>query len=155
MHCTSFSSIEALFRLVLYCTSFYTFSLFILLSDRVAMSKRRSYVTLTVEQKLAIVCEAEKAPKKGDVAKKYGISARTLSTFIKSKRKLEEKVDEGGGKKKRLRKLEYPDIDNAVFQWFKEMRTQNIPIGGPILQGKAQRFAAALHHTISKLAAVG
>jgi transposase len=111
------------------------------------MSKRGSYVTLTVEQKLSIVREAEEAQKKGEVAKKYGISASTLSTFIKNKRKLEEKVDEGGGKKKRLRELEYPDIDTAVFQWFKQMRSQNVPINGPLLQSKAQRFADLLHHT--------
>lgn len=81
------------------------------------------------------------------MAKKYGISSSTLSTFIKNKRKLEEKANDGGGKKKRLRELEYPDIDKCVFQWLKEVRSRNVAISGPILLQKVQRYAEMLGRT--------
>jgi len=48
-------------------------------------TKRGNYVTFTVDKKLEIVREVEKAIKKGDVAKKYGISSSTLSTLVKNK----------------------------------------------------------------------
>ena len=34
-----------------------------------------------------------------------------------------------------------PDIDEALFKWFKVMRNENIPLSGPILKSQAEKFA--------------
>lgn len=41
------------------------------------------HMTLTIKQKLAIVCEAEKTQKEEDLAKKYGISTKGMQKLEK------------------------------------------------------------------------
>ncbi len=37
--------------------------------------------------------------------------------------------------------LKYSKVEDALFIWFQQARLSNIPISGPILQGKASMFA--------------
>ena len=47
----------------------------------------------SLKEKCEILLEVEKGGKKGGIAKKYGISPSTLSTFLKQKSKKEQNID--------------------------------------------------------------
>ena len=44
----------------------------------------------------------------------------------------------------RARTAKHADLDSALFLWFKNARSLNIPISGPILQTKADNLAKML-----------
>ena len=58
--------------------------------------------------------------------------AKILEDFTKN---------ECGGKTKRVRCSKYDDIDKAVFTWFSSVRTQNLPVSGPLVKEKAAFYA--------------
>ncbi|GFN99689.1 tigger transposable element-derived protein 6 [Plakobranchus ocellatus] len=43
-----------------------------------------------------------------------------------------------------MRRLETEDVDRALFTWFKDARSKNVPLSGPILVEKAKEFAERL-----------
>lgn len=43
-----------------------------------------------------------------------------------------------------MRTAAYKDTEEAVLQWFKTARDQNVPVSGPLLIAKAQEFASQL-----------
>ncbi|KAG0428291.1 hypothetical protein HPB47_024716 [Ixodes persulcatus] len=49
--------------------------------------------------------------------------------------------------RKRLRHAAYKDVEDALFKWFLDARTMNVPISGPLLLGKARDFAFLLNFT--------
>ena len=50
-------------------------------------------------------------------------------------------------KRKKIRSSNYQDFDLTVFEWFKQNRSLNIQINGPILFKKAEQFAVLHGHT--------
>ena len=92
--------------------------------------KKRQQFSL--KKKREILQEVEKGGKKGGIAKKYGISPSTLSTFLKQKSKVEQNIDADalGPQRKKMRTADYEEVDKAVYTLFVEMRAKNIPING-------------------------
>ena len=45
-----------------------------------------------------------------------------------------------------MRLSKFTDIDNALFEWFKNARNNNLPINGNILKLKADDFANLLNN---------
>jgi predicted alpha-1,6-mannanase (GH76 family) len=43
-----------------------------------------------------------------------------------------------------LRKPEWSDVDEALLKWFKQQRSDNVPVSGPLLMVKAEEFAKKL-----------
>lgn len=107
-------------------------------------NKRR---VLDLATKVKIIKEVENN-KKGVVAKKMGIPPSTLSTILSQKEKIREEWTKSGcsSQRKKIRPIEYADVDQALLQWFTQQRTYNVPINGPILQEKAKQFAEELGH---------
>jgi hypothetical protein len=46
-----------------------------------------------------------------------------------------------------VRTAQHTDVEDALFQWFKNVRDNNIPIFGPTLAAKADDLAIRLGHT--------
>lgn len=111
------------------------------------MADKKTRKALTVEFKRNVLKCVELNPKKKkiDIAKEFGITPTTLATIIKNKEKFK---DEGGLPKhcKKAKKGELKDVEEAVLKWFTQCRAKNVPITGPLLQEKAQQFAAQLGH---------
>ena len=101
--------------------------------------KKRQQFSL--KEKLEILLEVEK----GGIAKKYGISPSTLSTFLKQKSKIEQNIDADAlGPQRKMRTADYEEVDKAVYTWFVEIRAKNIPLNGPLLCERARSFARSL-----------
>jgi hypothetical protein len=52
-----------------------------------------------------------------------------------------------GSSRKKMRTAQHTDVEDALFQWFKNVRDQNIPISGPTLAAKADDLVIRLGHT--------
>ncbi|CAB3249315.1 unnamed protein product [Arctia plantaginis] len=97
-------------------------------------SQRRK--AFTIEEKGAIICRLENGESNSCLAKEFGVGHSTISMIFK------ESFNSNVLKAKRLRKSRQENVDQALIQWFKNMRNKGIPISGPMLQEKANGFAA-------------
>ena len=105
-------------------------------------SKKRK--NLTVDDKIESLLAVEKGEKKVSVAARFDVPANTLSTWIKNKDKIFSTYDGSNPARKRQRSSNFADLEQALFQWFKQARTNAVAISGPILSMQAQKFADAL-----------
>ena len=83
------------------------------------------------------------------VAKEYGVKKNTISTWIVNKRKIFEAYDSGqvNSSRKKLKKSDNKDLDEAVFTWFKNPLSNNILVNGIIIKEKALSLAKSLELT--------
>lgn len=106
------------------------------MSLSVPTAKRRKQFSLS--EKVDILRELEVGKKQADVA--------TIATLVKDKQKImkcqqESQLDPS---RKRLRLGDFQQVDSAVLTWFKDVRGQNVPVSGPLIQEKARQFATIL-----------
>ena len=70
-----------------------------------------------------------KRPRKGNVkkrvAKKYGVSWNTVSTWVKNKKKLLTSLNKKGtnSKRQKLRSGDFKKVDKIVYTWFIRKRS--------------------------------
>ena len=83
------------------------------------------------------------------VAEEYGVKKNTVSTWIANKRKIFEAYESGqvNSSRKKLKKRDNKDLNEAVFTWFKTARSNNIPVNGIIIKEKALSLARSLELT--------
>ena len=92
--------------------------------------------------------EERKSTKKS-VAEEYSVKKNTISTWIANKRKIFEAYKSGqvNSSRKKLKKSDNKDLDEVVFTWFKNARSNNIPDNGVIIKEKALSPAKSLELT--------
>lgn len=96
----------------------------------------------TIEEKGAIICRLENGESSSFLAKEFGVGHSTISMIFKNKNRIKESFNSNVLKPKRLRKSRQENVDQALIQWFKITRNKGIPVSGPMLQEKANVFAA-------------
>ena len=81
-----------------------------------------------------------------DLAAKYNVTKNTLSTWLKNKEKLFDALKKGANvKRQKLKSGNHELVDQAIFNWFLNMRSQNVPLSASMIQGKAVIFAKELN----------
>jgi hypothetical protein len=107
------------------------------------MEEKKKRKQFSLDEKKKILEEIDRGMKKGDVARKYGISPSALSTFLKDRDKIEKSIhsDTIGPQRKKIRTANNEDVDKAVYRWVLDTRSKNIPVNGPLLCERAQSFA--------------
>lgn len=104
---------------------------------------KRKHKTLTISDKWDIIKRIDSCETPTAVAKFYGIGRPTIYDIMKNKEKIEgfmKSVEDDHLNRKTLRTSEFPEVEEALFIWFKQQRTRNVPISGDILKQKAQYF---------------
>lgn len=98
--------------------------------------------------KRAILDEVRQISKKTDTVWKYDIAQSTLATITKNASKIDAVLDDdvGSGERKRIRTATYGDIEAALYKWFVDAHTKNVPLSGPILLAKARSLGVVLGH---------
>nr|XP_037280355.1 tigger transposable element-derived protein 6-like [Rhipicephalus microplus] len=78
-----------------------------------------------------------------------GVAPSTVATILKDRQNILElhRGSQLAPSRKRLRLGNFQEVDAAVLTWFKDARSQNVPVSGPMLQEKARQFADALDIT--------
>ena len=80
---------------------------------------------------------------KKSVTEEYGVKKNTISTWIANKRKIRS----GELESEKVKKSDNKDLDEAVFTWFKNARSNNIPVNEIIIKEKALSLAKSLELT--------
>ena len=109
-----------------------------------ASRKRKAIDLDTKYQILQAVNRIDKS--KTEIAKAFQIP---LSTIIKQRETIMKAYNSSdfGCSRKKMRTAQHTDVEDALFQWFKNVCDQNIPISGPTLAAKADDLAIHLGHT--------
>lgn len=102
---------------------------------------------LSYLEKMTLLKEVDdKKLKRCKIAENYGVSEATVSMIVKNRNKIEEAMtkSECSGSAKRLRKSTFEDLDTALYEWFKQVRSNGVPVNGPIMFKKAEELAERL-----------
>lgn len=108
---------------------------------------KRKLNALSLSEKVKIIREVELGIKKKKViAEEYGIPPSTLSTILKDKDKFVKAVNESvcPPQRKRLKTSSFPQLEESMVQWLRNVRDKNIPVSGDIIREKAEKFAKDL-----------
>lgn len=111
-------------------------------------SRGKGYGAKTLKEKVEILREGDAGKiSKLEIAKKHSIPKSTLSTYIKNKGAIEDAyaTEAFASSRKRLRPAKHPELEQAVVAWIREIRSQDIPLSGPMVMAKAADYALRLN----------
>ena len=105
----------------------------------VIATKKRSHNERSIEEKLAMLEEFRTSGlTQRNFCNKYGIAPQTFGGWkVLESRWVLDKQQGKVGNKFRPKKVQYPDVELALFKWFCDMRRQNAPLSQEILITKA------------------
>ena len=112
------------------------------------MASKRKRITL--EAKVAIIEAVERKTKtNAQICREFDLPSSTLYTILKGKEKIMKAHNNGDFDRdqKKLRTADFSDVDKALIIWFKQARSQQVPISGLILMEKANTHKHAHTHT--------
>lgn len=102
------------------------------------------YKTLTVQEKVVLLAAYDKGKKLKDLATEFGIGYSTAAEIVKKREKIVALADKANGRVvKRDKKLKFENVNEAMAQWFRQMRALNVPLSGEVMKTKAKKFADA------------
>lgn len=107
---------------------------------------KRKPVCLTIEQKLEILNSLQlKTMKRNELAEKYKCDYSTIVRIVQQEHKIRSvALENGNTSRKRFRKGNYEELDQAVAIWFRQMRAKNAIISSPMIMEEAKKFAVKL-----------
>ena len=103
---------------------------------------------LSIKEQAVIVNRLDSGVSQAKLAKEYGVSRCQVQNIWKRKDDvLRLNADEcfNSDRKRAKTKASNTDHDDAMWQWFKKARENNIPISGPIILAKAKDYATQLN----------
>ena len=104
--------------------------------------EKRKYTHKTLREKFQAFKDLEKGESNKDVVAKYNVPKNTLSTCVKNKEKLFDALKKGTNvKRQKLKSGNHGLVEQAVFNWFLNIRSQNVPLSASMIQEKAVIFA--------------
>ena len=89
------------------------------------IASKRKLNTKSIKDKYSALKEAEDGKTKSQVAAKYGIPKKTLSTWLKNKDKIFEATKKGSNSK-RLRQATFANLDQAMFKCHLVVRSRDV-----------------------------
>ena len=106
---------------------------------------------LTLQERVKVVDRLEKGESARMIATSLAVGKTQIQAIVSDKVEIKRRWQEGeNGKRKygKQRKCGYPDLDDAVWSWFCEARSRNIPMSGRLIQEKAAVLATAIGHAV-------
>lgn len=112
--------------------------------------KKRKRVVLSLEQKLEVLKLIDRSTSYSIICEKFGIGRSTVSDIKRNRAKLltfRKELKEMGTKRSvKVMKLgDDPELEKAVYIWFRQKRMEGVPISGPLLCEKAIELYKTLH----------
>ena len=90
---------------------------------------RKSYVSLTSTQKFKLLEDIKNGMKQADAARKYGVERTTISKLKTQEAKIcQANLENKQPDKKRVKVSGGEDVQKAMLTWFRQARSENIPI---------------------------
>ena len=96
---------------------------------------------LSLGEKILVIEDVDRKISQTAVAEKFGISQSQVSRILKSKTKLLSAYRSNKNPfRKRSRKSNQENIENALLHWFKQVQSRGVEIDGPMLREKAKNL---------------
>ena len=107
------------------------------------------HFALTILEKVEILKKLNDDATLKYIANTYGIGVRTVHDICKSKDKIlnfYSNSDSNAGlkDKKLLHEAKSKDLDSIIYEWFKQQRSDCVPVSDPLLILKVKQFHAEL-----------
>ena len=106
-------------------------------------AKQRNSVNFQTKLDILKYCEANPHHPQTWVAKHFGVDRNVILRVIKNKDAIYSQQN-CEPSIKRFKSAYFPELENALIIWIKQVRSVNIPIDGPTLTQKALEFAEKL-----------
>ena len=104
--------------------------------------KRRK---LTLEDKKKIIDRAAENVSRVELAKRFGVPRTTIIGILNARDSIEKAIECGDStKRSRIKPTRHDELEKAILTWFKQVRSQNVPVTGQLLQEKAKQLANEL-----------
>ena len=135
-------------KLAEYCVFFCLFFLHIvvLFVLKMLVAGKRKYTHKTLREKCQALKDLEKGESNRGVATEYNVPKDTLSTWVKNKERLFDALKKGTNfKRQKLKSGNQELVDQANFNWFLNMQSQNVLLSASMIQEKAVIFAKELN----------
>uniref|UniRef100_A0A914XFN0 HTH CENPB-type domain-containing protein n=1 Tax=Plectus sambesii TaxID=2011161 RepID=A0A914XFN0_9BILA len=109
-------------------------------------AQKRKHTSLNIDQKIDILNALQsKVKTRKDLSVQYGCGLSTIVHIVQEETKIRNvALENGNTSRKRLRKGNYEEVDEAVTVWFHQMRAKNAVISGLMIQEEAKKFAQKL-----------
>jgi hypothetical protein len=108
-------------------------------------SKKRQRNNLSIEEKIEIIRDVDSKKSYKKISEERGVPKSTIATIISNRAKIEKSYTMDGMRKvKKIRHGEFEDVEENLLTWFKQQRSRNIPICGPLMKAEALRIAKKL-----------
>ncbi|VEN43486.1 unnamed protein product [Callosobruchus maculatus] len=103
---------------------------------------KRKHVTLSLNEKLAVLQRLDKGESLQQIAKELNVGVTTIKDWRKNRKDIESYTITIDGEnalkhRKTLKRAKLELLDNALWMWFCQERRKGTPISGPILKEKA------------------
>lgn len=95
----------------------------------------RSKKALTLQEKEAIIQSSQAGESTHSIAKRIGRDRKVIRRVLENQNKIRGALQNGlNPRLKRLKKPKFSDVDMALFNWFKNMRSQNMILSGDLMK---------------------
>ena len=113
---------------------------------KMLVAGKRKYTHKTLREKCQALKDPERVGSNKDVAAKYNVPKNTLSSWVRNKEKLFDTLKKGTNvKRQKLKSDNHELVDQAIFNWFLNMRSQNVPLLASMIQEEAVIYAKELN----------
>ncbi|XP_053989837.1 jerky protein homolog-like, partial [Hylaeus volcanicus] len=112
-----------------------------------AQPPKKAKTSLNLKQKVDILSKLDKGVNGTKLATEYGVTKSTIS-YIKSKKSEILSSVTNTNKDadlKRLRKPDFPELEEKLYAWFRDQRERNCPVNGVLLKAKAKDLFPKLY----------
>jgi len=105
-----------------------------------AQKRKRQSISIEVKKKVLDAAAADSKKSYADLAKEFSdqtlnLTKSNVQSILNSKAKIMEAIDDGAsGKRARLTTGRHVKLEEAVLTWFKQVRSENVAISGPLLK---------------------
>ncbi|XP_044597355.1 tigger transposable element-derived protein 5-like [Cotesia glomerata] len=106
---------------------------FIKQAEKGSFNSKKNY---SYKEKLSILKKLDLVPE-NTVIDEYKISDRTLRRWKKERVKIEEMCNKENTQERKKIKLSNEALDEAVYLWFCQCRSNGVPVSGPMIKQKA------------------
>ena len=109
-------------------------------AKKATAKKKSSWRALSLKEKYKVVKAINSGKEQAEVAQLFDspLSQSTVVTIVRNKKEI-IRACEGGlykDKHKRMKQPCYPDVEKALAEWFKKVRSINVPVNGHFWQRK-------------------
>ena len=105
------------------------------------IAEKQKNIHKTLSEKCQALKDLEKRRRHEDVAAEYGVPRNTSSTWVKNKENHLYGLKKVSNVRRQILKTGNPEaVDEAVFNWFLTLESQNIQLTEPTIQEKAATF---------------